>query len=144
MLAIVVLLKNIFTGFGGRKKCKSIVHQYFRKHKHDIKYLNVQPLETVKNICAIQMTIKKNSLGLKYYKQHILFGINDSITGQRNISRTPRRRLRGPHNFPIFSYSYTSPIAPKIVDYRRVLRVYNIDDLKAQPLACSCHKLFSI
>ena len=59
MLAIVVLLKNIFTGFGGRKKCKSIVHQYFRKHKHDIKYLNVQPLETVKNICAIQMTIKK-------------------------------------------------------------------------------------
>ena len=46
--------------------------------------------------------------------------------------------------FLFFSYSYTSPIAPKIVDYRRVLRVYNIDDLKAQPLACSCHKLFSI
>jgi hypothetical protein len=40
---------------------------------------------------------------------------------------------------PISSYSYSSPIAPKIFNHKRVLQDFGIDDLKAKPPDCSCH-----
>ena len=46
---------------------------------------------------------------------------------------------------PIISYTYTSTIAPKIFNYRRVLQNLSINDLKAKPPGCSCeHSPFSI
>ena len=40
---------------------------------------------------------------------------------------------------PISSYSYSSPIAPKIFNHKRVLQDFGIDELKAKPPDCSCH-----
>ena len=40
---------------------------------------------------------------------------------------------------PIISYTYTSPIAPKIFNHKRVLQDLNIDDFKAKPPDCSCN-----
>ena len=39
----------------------------------------------------------------------------------------------------IMSSSYTSLIAPKIFNYRRILQDYSIDDLNDKPPDCSCH-----
>ena len=39
----------------------------------------------------------------------------------------------------ITSHSYSSFIAPKIFNYKRVLQDFGIDDLKAKPPHCSCH-----
>ena len=39
---------------------------------------------------------------------------------------------------PIISYSYSSPIAPTIFNYKRVLQDCSIDDPKAKPPNCSC------
>ena len=41
---------------------------------------------------------------------------------------------------PVISYSYTSTIAPKVFNYKQVLRDYQINDLKAKPPDCSCDK----
>jgi hypothetical protein len=40
---------------------------------------------------------------------------------------------------PISSYSYSSPIAPKIFNHKRVLEDFGIDDLKAKPPDYPCH-----
>ena len=39
---------------------------------------------------------------------------------------------------PIIAYSYASPIAPHIFNYKRVLQDLIIDDLKAIHSDCSC------
>ena len=43
------------------------------------------------------------------------------------------------HHKSVGAYYYASPIAPKIVTYRRVLQDFNIGDLKGQPPYCYCH-----
>jgi hypothetical protein len=43
------------------------------------------------------------------------------------------------HSVPIISYSYTSPIASNIFNYKRLLQDFSIDDLKAKPPDFSCH-----
>ena len=40
---------------------------------------------------------------------------------------------------PIISYTYTTPIASKVFNYKQVLHGLNIDDLKSKPPDCSCH-----
>ena len=39
---------------------------------------------------------------------------------------------------PIISYSYSSPIAPKIFNYKNVLHGLNTENITRNPLACSC------
>ena len=39
---------------------------------------------------------------------------------------------------PIISYSYSSPIAPKIFNYKNVLQGLNTENITRNPLACSC------
>jgi hypothetical protein len=39
---------------------------------------------------------------------------------------------------PIISYSYSSPIAPTLFNYKRVLQDCSIDDPKAKSPNCSC------
>ena len=48
-----------------------------------------------------------------------------------------------PQNFkdksvPVISYSYTLPIASKIVNYKRLLQNLEIENFKAKPSDCSC------
>ena len=40
---------------------------------------------------------------------------------------------------PIISYTYTTPIAPKIFNHKHVLQNLTSDDLKAKPPDCSCN-----
>ena len=42
-------------------------------------------------------------------------------------------------SIPIISYTYTSPIAPMIFNYKKVLQDLSLNDLKAKPPDCSCH-----
>ena len=39
---------------------------------------------------------------------------------------------------PIISYSYSSPIAPKIFNYKNVLQGLNTENITRNPSACSC------
>ena len=40
--------------------------------------------------------------------------------------------------FPVISYTYASTIAPKVFNYKQVLRDFQINDLKAKPPDCCC------
>ena len=39
---------------------------------------------------------------------------------------------------PVISYSYSSPIAPKIFNYKNVLQGLNTENITRNPSACSC------
>ena len=39
---------------------------------------------------------------------------------------------------PIISYSYSSPVAPKIFNYKNVLQGLNTENITRNPSACSC------
>ena len=41
-------------------------------------------------------------------------------------------------SLPIISYTYTKPIATKIVNYKHVFQDLSIDDFKSKPSDCSC------
>ena len=101
--------------------------------KQPIKFSLTKPVQTV----SPEKTPIRDFLKLDFRNKGLDAVNISNILNHKKVTSTIPVYFKN-QSPPIISYSYSSPIAPKIFNYKNVLQGLNTENITRNPSACSC------
>ena len=85
----------------------------------------------------INPTVRRNFLNIKFQNKGIDAVNISNILNHKYVQSAIPLYFKNKET-PLISYTYSTPVASKIFNYKKVLQSLDLEDFKAHPPSCTC------